>query len=96
MCVINWNLTYVLREAATELAARIDISEKNVGNGIGGLSASEPYVEYCRNLCCLFLDGHRAAVEKEKHYRLACCKKCVQEPFLHVRNGDVAAAGAFA
>ena len=96
MCVINRNLSHVLRECHGQFARRVHISEKHVCDGISRLTASEPNIQDSRNILRLPLDGKRTSVEKDQYYRLAELKQFLKKRLLYVRDADITSGRALA
>ena len=67
MIVEQWDLPHILRESSGQLPTGIDITEKDIADGISGFTPSEPYVQDGRHVFLLPSKHQRAAGEEYEH-----------------------------
>ena len=93
MVVVDRDLAEAARERDRELAARVDLAEQHVGDGVAGLDAREPGLEDRRRGGIDVRQRQRAAVEEHDDERLARRLDRVDELLLLARQVDLAARG---
>ena len=95
MVVIQRDLSYVLREGRSQFSTRRNISEYYITNRVGCFTASEPYIQYSREIF-LFPSHHSAATCKIDQYnRFACLFQCCQKITLRIRHFKISTAAGF-
>ena len=94
MIVEQWDLSHILRESSGQLSTGIDITEKDIANGISGFTPSEPHVQDGRHVFLLPSKHQRAAGEEYEHNGFSCFEQFLQQRFLHVRHFQIGTGAA--